>query len=108
MSVQVFPNTKDGHSSAASVAAAKKHIWVDGKRIVVYTDADADAQAVARPKDEVDADAARGYAKLKALMGMTPAEVQTWVDGNVKDLATATDAIKTLAVAVSILARKLL
>ncbi len=41
-------------------------------------------------------------------MAMTPAQVQAWIDANVTNLATATDALKTLAVAVGILARKLL
>lgn len=57
--------------------------------------------------DMLDAAAARQYAKLAALRGMTPAQVQTWVDNNVVDLASAKDAIKTLAVAVCILARRL-
>jgi len=36
---------------------------------------------------------------------MTPAQVMTWVDNNINTLADAKDAIKTLAVAVGILAR---
>jgi len=58
-------------------------------------------------RDEIDAEAARTYAKLKALIGMTPAQVQTWVAANVTNLAQAQDAIATLAVAVSVLARRL-
>jgi hypothetical protein len=50
---------------------------------------------------------AKAYPKLAALAAMTPAEVQAWVQGNVNTLADAKDAIKTLAVAVSILARRL-
>lgn len=50
---------------------------------------------------------ARQYAKLRALAGMTPAEVKAWVDGNVTTFADAKDAIKTLAIAVSVLARRL-
>jgi hypothetical protein len=50
---------------------------------------------------------AKAYSKLAALTTMTPAEVQTWVQNNVNTLAEAKDAIKTLAVAVSILARRL-
>jgi hypothetical protein len=38
---------------------------------------------------------------------MTPAQVQTWVTANVTNLAQAQDAIATLAIAVSILARRL-
>ena len=58
-------------------------------------------------QDEIDAGAARQYAKLQALKGMTPAQVSSWVDANVTNLASAQDAIKTLAIAVSILARRL-
>ena len=50
---------------------------------------------------------ARAYAKLKTLAGMSPAEVATWVNTNVTTLADAKDAIKTLAIAVGILARDL-
>jgi len=38
---------------------------------------------------------------------MTPAQVRAWVDANVTNLSQAQDAIKTLAIAVSILARRL-
>lgn len=58
-------------------------------------------------KDQIDADAAKQYAKLTALKNMTPAQVSAWVDANVTNLATAQDAIKTLAIAVSVLARRL-
>lgn len=58
-------------------------------------------------QDVIDAQDAKQYAKLTALKGMTPAQVQTWVDANVTDLPSAKDAIKTLAIAVSILARQL-
>lgn len=50
---------------------------------------------------------ALNYAKLKALMAMSPAQVQTWVDANVTNISQVQDAIKTLAIAVSILARRL-
>jgi hypothetical protein len=58
-------------------------------------------------QDELDATAAKAYAKLVALRAMTPAQVQTWVTANVTNLAQAQDAIMTLAIAVSILARRL-
>tara|TARA_R110000868_G_scaffold176513_2_gene414227 strand:- start:1325 stop:1723 length:399 start_codon:yes stop_codon:yes gene_type:complete len=58
-------------------------------------------------QDEIDSAAAKAYAKLTALRGMTPAQVGSWVDANVTNLAQAQDAIKTLAIAVSILARRL-
>lgn len=61
----------------------------------------------ALPQEEQDIIAAKAYAKLAALCGMTPAQIQTWVDSNVTNLAQAQDAIKTLAIAVAILARRM-
>lgn len=58
-------------------------------------------------QDQIDTEAAKQYAKLNALKGMTPAQISTWVDDNVTNLTQAQDAIKTLAIAVSILARRL-
>lgn len=58
-------------------------------------------------QDQIDAAAARSYAKLNALKNMTPAQVQAFVQANVTNLAQAQDAIMTLAVAVSILARRI-
>lgn len=56
---------------------------------------------------DADVDAAKQYAKLRALTQMTPAQVQSWVAANVTNLTQAQDAIATLAVAVSVLARRL-
>lgn len=50
---------------------------------------------------------AKAYTKLQALMNMTPAQVQAWVQANVTNLAQAQDAITTLAIAVSRLARRI-
>ena len=58
-------------------------------------------------QDQIDAAAAKEYAKLKALVAMSPAQVQAWVAANVTNLAQAQDAIATLAIAVSVLARRL-
>lgn len=58
-------------------------------------------------QDELDVTAARQYAKLQALRNMTPAEVGAWVDANVNNLADAKDVLKTLAIAVCVLARRL-
>ncbi len=58
-------------------------------------------------KNATDAGAARSYGKLAALRGMTPAEVQAWVAANVTTLAQARDAITTLAIGVSVLARRI-
>ena len=58
-------------------------------------------------QDELDAQASRNYAKLAALRAMTPAQVSSWVDANINNLADAKDALKTLAIAVGILARRI-
>ena len=63
-------------------------------------------QQAASAQWQADRTAALTYAKLTALSNMTPAQIQTWVDGNVTNLATAQDAIKTLAVGMSILIRR--
>lgn len=56
---------------------------------------------------ELEADEVRKYAKLVALRRMSPSQVSSWVDNNVNNLSDAKDAIKTLALAISIIARKL-
>lgn len=58
-------------------------------------------------QDISDAQAAKQYIKLQTLAAMTPAQVLTWVQGNVTNLASAQDAIATLAVAISVLARRI-
>lgn len=63
--------------------------------------------APAPTQDQVDTAEARAYPKLAALAAMTPAQVQAWVAANVTNLAQAQDAIATLAIAVSVLARRL-
>lgn len=54
-----------------------------------------------------DENAAKNYTKLSALKNMNPGQVDSWVQTNVNTLADAKDTIKTLAIAVSILARRL-
>jgi hypothetical protein len=58
-------------------------------------------------QDEVDAVEARAYTKLQALKAMTASQVKSWVTANVKTLAQAQDAITTLAIGMSILARRI-
>lgn len=58
-------------------------------------------------KDELDAKESKEYAKLISLKGMSPSEVQAWVDSNINTLADVKDALKTLAIAASILARRI-
>ena len=60
-----------------------------------------------RIKNSEDSEAARQYDKLKNLIQMSPAEVKAWVAANVTNLAQAQDAIATLAVAVSVLGRRI-
>ena len=67
----------------------------------------ADALIAKAGKDNADAGNAKADAKLMAFAAMTPAQVRTWVAANVATLADAKDALATLAVAVSILARRL-
>jgi hypothetical protein len=61
----------------------------------------------AATQDYLDAKDAREYAPLAALAAMTPAQIQTYINSNVTDLASAKVALRTLAVAVGILARRL-
>lgn len=65
------------------------------------------ADAPVLSQDDQDAATVRQYAKLVALRNMTPAQVDAWVTANVTDLPSAKDAIKTLAIAVSVLARRI-
>ena len=70
------------------------------------TQAEIDA-AAAQAKARSDATAAKADAKLAALGAMTPAQVRAWVAANVTNLAEAKDVLGTLAVAISILSRRL-
>jgi hypothetical protein len=105
MTIQTFPPSKAGETAAFSVADPK-NVAFDGKQFVVKTGTDYDAGPTPTA-DEIDRAAARAYVKLNALKAMTPAQISTWVDANVTNLSTATDALKTLAIAVGILAREL-
>jgi len=82
-------------------------LYYPGDTIPPLPDADLAAIAATLAKDAADAQAARTYAKLIALRAMSPAQVQAWVAANVTNLVQAQDAIATLAIAVSILARRL-
>ena len=65
------------------------------------------ADKAAQAKTTADATAAKADAKLSALGNLTPAQVRAWVQANVSSLADAKDVLATLAVAVSILSRRL-
>lgn len=110
MTISIVANTPA--NLAAAQATPNAHVWVDGRRIVVYTSPDRPAdkltpEQIQANQDAADAVAAKAYAKLSALAAMTPAQVQAWVSANVTTLAQAQDAIATLAIAVSLLARKI-
>ena len=65
------------------------------------------ADKAAQAKAITDATAAKADNKLAALGNMSPAQVRAWVAANVSNLADAKDVLATLAVAVSVLARKI-
>lgn len=94
------------------------HLWsevekfLDGGGTIEEFETAAEIQEKeAREAEKVSMKQARAYAKeypkLKALYQMSPAQVETWVQNNVNTLADAKDAIKTLAIAVSILAKNI-
>ena len=53
-----------------------------------------------------DETAAKQYQKLTTLANMSPDEIVTWINTNITNLAGAKDGLATLAVGVSVLARK--
>lgn len=75
--------------------------WVKGGGVT------ASASIVQPSPEELENAVVRDYPKLKALRNMAPAQIQTWVDNNVNTLADAKDLLKTLAIAVAILARRI-
>lgn len=86
----------------------KNHDWIDYQAWLALGNVPDPADPPPPPtQDEIDTAAAKQYAKLTALRAMTPTQVQAWVAANVTNLPQAQDAIATLAVAVSILARRL-
>lgn len=60
-----------------------------------------------RLKDIADEESAKSDEKVQGVTAMSPDEVRAWVGKNVKTLEDAKDVIATLAVAVSVLTRKL-
>lgn len=65
------------------------------------------AREAKEAKNAADSEAARQYTKLANLTEKSPAEVQTWVAGNVNTIADVKDALTTLAIAISVLGRPL-
>jgi len=100
---------------AGSAEAIAWAAWVDncrawgraeGLKLMAATTAET-ASLVVEDLNKADVFAARTYAKLIALKNMTPTQVEAWCGANITNLATAKDALITLAVAVGILSRRL-
>ena len=106
----VNPNTqkavRDGNEN---VAGAWRYKWrVDALTTAELAEKAAAALAATKAaQDAADAATAKADAKVAAIGAMTPAQVKAWVTANVATLADAKDLITTLAVVISILARKL-
>ena len=90
-----------GATSATADAAAATQLAALGLQADTALDA-------ADQKLQMDAAASKADAKVQAITNMTPAQIRIWVETNVTNLAQAKDAIATLGVAVSVLARKVL
>lgn len=103
--IEKFPPSKSGQD-AAHATPGPKNIYFDGVQFVVKTGADYEAQP-APTQDELDRREAMAYAKLNELKTMTPAQIQNRAKTNLNTLTEIRDAITTLEIAVSILARNL-
>lgn len=100
--IPAAPGNSDYRDYLAWVAAGNTAAPRDPQEV-----ADEIASEARQTQDRTDAAAAKADNKLNALANMTPAQVRAWVAANVGNLADAKDTIATLAVAVSILARRL-
>ncbi len=98
--------------SAEAIAWAD---WVDdcrawgraeGLKLMAASTAET-ASLVVEDLNKADALAARTRTKLIALKNMSPDQVETWCGANITNLATAKDALTTLAIGISILARRI-
>ena len=104
---------RDSHKNAIRfqpVSGGRWNVYFPGDALppnAEPTPAERAAEAAAQAKDEADTAAAKGDAKLAALRDMTPDEVKAWASANVTTLPQTKDLVITLAVAVSILARRL-
>lgn len=105
MPILSFPPTFEGQTAAFNVPDPK-NVTISSAGFEVRTGSDYIPPRPDTP-DEADAKAARGNGKLAALAKLTPAQVQTWVNANVNTQADVKDVIATLAIAVSVLARRL-
>lgn len=60
-----------------------------------------------RIKDATDKEAAKADPKLQAITSMSPDQVRDWIGQNIKSQSDIAGVLATLAVAVSVLSRKL-
>ena len=99
-------SNQEAATAISSACWTDEHLAAIVSSIPAPTDAELAAQAQAN-KDASDTQAARDYAKLKALRSMSPQQVTAWLDTNVTNLTQALDVIKTLSIAVAVLSRRL-
>lgn len=111
-----MPNYKDGNNKVHFLDDAKFEYLLpvgsvpitDAEVAILQAPTSEELIAIAKSiQEQQDAQDAKNYTKLQALSAMTPVQIQAWVQANVNTLADAKDALKTLAVAVGILARGL-
>lgn len=95
MAIIIYANNAT-NAAVAESTPQPRNVWYNVNYIVVKTQEDYEAPYV--PPVDPDLVAARAYAKLTAMRNMTPAQTQTWIVNNVTNLATAQDAILTLAI----------
>jgi hypothetical protein len=100
----------DGSQQSSTVAAIADWIAEGNTPDPAYSAAELAQQVIDRAaasKDASDLVATKTYNKLKALVAMSPADIQAWTSANITTLMQARDALTTLAIAVSILGRRL-
>lgn len=98
----VFRINESGFHESTSIDREDVQAWIAAGNTVLEPDPPAPPS-----KDEADAVAALAYPKLQALLDMSPAQVDAWVEVNVTNLATVKDALKTLAIGFSVLGRRI-
>lgn len=100
--------TREDYETGITWADARpKPSWDELLATDAANESDAAAAAAAEAVEAVNRQTTRAYPKLAALKSMSPAEVSAWVDANINTLADIKDALKTLAIAVAYLARKI-
>lgn len=107
MAIQLFATLPDAQAAKVANGNLGEISWSGLKNKVtpwVYaTGAD-----VAPANIDADREFIKAYNKFTALVSMSPAQISTWVDNNVTNLAQAQEAIKTLAIICSYLGRAIL